>query len=104
MLKPASLLRTFELARFQEEYAAVSNRRIPPRPSISRPSPLLNSSPTITKTGGSSQPSLLGPPPPGFPPFQCLSVAEQTERRAKGLCFNCDEQFKPEHRCKAPQL
>ncbi|KAH9679855.1 hypothetical protein KPL71_026304 [Citrus sinensis] len=34
MLKPASLLQTFELARFQEEYAAVSNRRIPPRPNI----------------------------------------------------------------------
>ncbi|KAK9180900.1 hypothetical protein WN944_024036 [Citrus x changshan-huyou] len=105
MLKPASLLQTFELARFQEEYAAVSNRRIPPRPSMSRPSPpLLNSSPTITKTGGSSQPSLLSPPPPGLPPFRRLSVAEQTERRAKGLCFNCDEQFKPGHRCKAPQL
>lgn len=53
---------------------------------------------------GSSQPSLLGPPPPRSPPFRCLSVAEQTERRAKGLCFNCDEQFKPGHRCKAPQL
>ncbi|KAH9660390.1 hypothetical protein KPL70_024180 [Citrus sinensis] len=77
MVKPVSLLQTFELARFQEEYTAVSNRRIPPRPS---------------------------PPPPRSPPFRCLSVAEQTERRAKGLCFNCDEQFKPGHRCKAPQL
>ena len=105
MLKPASLLQTFELARFQEEYAAVSNRRIPPRPSMSRPSPpLLNSSPTITKSRGSSQPSLLGPPPSGFLPFRRLSIAKQTERRAKGLCFNCDEQFKPGHRCKAPQL
>ncbi|XP_052291764.1 uncharacterized protein LOC127900631 [Citrus sinensis] len=105
MLKHASLLQTFELARFQDEYAVVSNRKIPPRPSMSRPSPpLLNSSPTITKTEGSSQPSLLGPPPPGFPPFRRLSVAEQTERRAKGLCFNCDEQFKLGHRCKAPQL
>ncbi|KAH9657900.1 hypothetical protein KPL70_023267 [Citrus sinensis] len=103
MLKPASLLQTFE--QFQEEYAAVSNRRIPPRPTMSRPSPpLLNSSPTITKTGGSSQPSLLGPPPLGLPPFRRLSIAEQTERRAKGLCFNCDEQFKPGHRCKVPQL
>ncbi|KAK9195245.1 hypothetical protein WN943_003365 [Citrus x changshan-huyou] len=77
MLKPASLLQTFELARFQEEYAAVSNRRIPPRPS---------------------------PPLSGSPLFRRLSIAEKTERRAKGLCFNCDEQFKPGHRCKAPQL
>ena len=88
MLKPASLLQTFELARFQEEYVAVSSRRIPPRPSMSRPSPpLLNSSPKITKTGGSSQPSLLGPPPPGLPLLRRLSVAEQIERRAKGLCY-----------------
>lgn len=72
---------------------------------MSRPSPpLLSPSPTITKTGGSSQPSILGPPPPGLPPYPHLSVAEQAERRAKGLCFNCDEQFKPGHRCKAPQL
>ncbi|KAL9437226.1 hypothetical protein AB3S75_023138 [Citrus x aurantiifolia] len=81
ILKPASLLQTFELARFQEEYTAVSNRRIPPRPSMSRLSPpLLNSSPKITKTRGSSHPSLLGPPPLGLPLFRRLSIAEQIER------------------------
>lgn len=33
-----------------------------------------------------------------------LSLAEQQERREKGLCFNCDEQFRPGHGCKRPQF
>ncbi|XP_026416563.1 uncharacterized protein LOC113312001 [Papaver somniferum] len=33
-----------------------------------------------------------------------LSIAEQLDRKAKNLCFNCDEQLKPGHRCKRPQL
>ncbi|GJT96586.1 ty3-gypsy retrotransposon protein [Tanacetum coccineum] len=28
-----------------------------------------------------------------------LSFAEQQERRARGLCFNCDEKYRPGHRC-----
>ncbi|KAH7550330.1 hypothetical protein JRO89_XS13G0172800 [Xanthoceras sorbifolium] len=52
----------------------------------------------------SSTPSLLGPIPPRLPLYRRLLAAEQAERRTKGLCFNCDEQFKPGHRCKTPQL
>lgn len=29
-----------------------------------------------------------------------LTTAEQQDRRAKGLCFNCDERFTPGHHCK----
>lgn len=29
-----------------------------------------------------------------------LSQAEMATHRAQGLCFNCDEQFAPGHRCK----
>ncbi|GMY34251.1 MDIS1-interacting receptor like kinase 2-like [Fagus crenata] len=29
-----------------------------------------------------------------------LTPKELNERRNKGLCFNCDEQFSPRHRCK----
>ena len=54
MLKPTSLLQTFKLARFQEEYTIVSNRKIPYKPNVNRPSPqtplLLNSSPTKRPT------------------------------------------------------
>ncbi|GKE45756.1 hypothetical protein Tco_1473040, partial [Tanacetum coccineum] len=28
-----------------------------------------------------------------------LSFAEEQERRARGLCFNCDEKYHPGHRC-----
>ncbi|TXG57057.1 hypothetical protein EZV62_018370 [Acer yangbiense] len=33
-----------------------------------------------------------------------LSPAEQADRHSKGLCFNCDEQFKPGHHCQKLQL
>ncbi|KAH9745476.1 hypothetical protein KPL70_004085 [Citrus sinensis] len=33
-------------------------------------------------------------------PVRRLSQAELQERRAKGLCYNCNEKFVPGHRCK----
>ncbi|KAL4204514.1 hypothetical protein AMTRI_Chr01g132400 [Amborella trichopoda] len=33
-------------------------------------------------------------------PIKRLSLAELSERRAKELCFNCNEKFGPGHRCK----
>ncbi|KAK2979581.1 hypothetical protein RJ640_020073 [Escallonia rubra] len=33
-------------------------------------------------------------------PVKRLSPAELSERRAKGLCFNCNDKFAPGHRCK----
>lgn len=35
---------------------------------------------------------------PGSRPFKRLTAAEMTERREKGLCFNCDDKFTPGHR------
>lgn len=29
-----------------------------------------------------------------------LSRVKMAERRAKGLCYNCDEQYEPRHQCK----
>lgn len=34
------------------------------------------------------------------PVFCRFNAAEMAERKAKGLCFNCDETFLPGHRCK----
>lgn len=31
---------------------------------------------------------------------QTLTVEERKEQTAKGLCFNCDDQYFPGHRCK----
>ncbi|OIT08498.1 hypothetical protein A4A49_14467 [Nicotiana attenuata] len=38
-------------------------------------------------------------------PFKRLSTTELQSRREKGLCYNCDEKYTPNHKCKAlPQL
>ncbi|KAL5582270.1 hypothetical protein UlMin_014712 [Ulmus minor] len=36
--------------------------------------------------------------------FRRLSESEYQQKRAKGLCFRCDEKFSPGHRCKNRQL
>ena len=38
------------------------------------------------------------------PTMKRLSWEEMQKRRTQGLCFNCDEKFTPEHKCKGPQL
>ena len=35
-------------------------------------------------------------------PGRALTIAQVEERRAKGLCFYCDEKFVLEHRCAKP--
>ena len=37
-------------------------------------------------------------------PFRKLTEAEVAERKAKGLCFRCDEKFHRHHRCPKPEL
>jgi len=37
-------------------------------------------------------------------PIRHLSPAEMQDRRAKGLCFNCDEHFGSNDRCRAKQF
>ncbi|KAH9802546.1 hypothetical protein KPL71_001435 [Citrus sinensis] len=98
LFKPVSLLQTFELARFQEK-AITLQGNCSPIPAIQDPLPQLQSTPTPPA------PSLLGLVPSILPNnVKRLSSTEQAERRSKGLCFNCDEQFKPGHRCKQSQL
>ena len=36
--------------------------------------------------------------------FKCLTETEIQNKRAKGLCFRCDEKFSPGHRCKDKSL
>lgn len=42
------------------------------------------------------------PPAAGGVPIvrRTLTIEERKERSAKGLCFNCDEQYAPGHKCK----
>ena len=89
---------SISLARFQEK-AITLQGNCSPIPTIQDPLQQLQSTPTPPA------PSLLGPVPSILPNnVKRLSSAEQAKRRSKGLCFNCDEQFKPGHRCKQSQL
>ncbi|KAG9450237.1 hypothetical protein H6P81_010202 [Aristolochia fimbriata] len=40
----------------------------------------------------------------GAKPFRTLTQEEMDTKRAKGICFNCDERFTPGHHCKHFQL
>jgi hypothetical protein len=90
MLKPATLDAAMDLAISFEHLntviganaiAARLSRQI--RPMASPGATLLESS--------SSTPALV---------FKNLTLAEMDDRRAKGLCFNCEEKFVRGHRCK----
>ncbi|MCI02373.1 hypothetical protein A2U01_0023405, partial [Trifolium medium] len=94
--QPTSLNQAAGLARLQEEklqdLLRLAKSRpqhpwVPPTPSRPNPSP------------SSSAPLL--PTPPSRPRFRQLSPTEMADRREKGLCFNCDERFSRNHRCKA---
>lgn len=63
--------------------------------------------PKGNSSGGArpSTPELAAPPKatmalPNRRPLMQLSPVEMDERRAKGLCYNCDDKFTPGHRCK----
>lgn len=47
--------------------------------------------------------ALPAPPKPAIP-IRRLTQTEMLTRRAKGLCFNCDERFVRGHRCKTSQF
>nr|XP_011465313.1 PREDICTED: uncharacterized protein LOC105351720 [Fragaria vesca subsp. vesca] len=55
---------------------------------------------TATTRPNHTNPVQPTPPPNRFPRFRQLSPAEQRERRAKNLCFNCDEQYSENHVCR----
>ena len=62
-----------------------------------------------SRAPANSAAGVLGPPPsqrPNLSPtsFRRITTQEARERREKGLCFYCDEKFKPGHRCERPQL
>ncbi|XP_012848349.1 PREDICTED: uncharacterized protein LOC105968265 [Erythranthe guttata] len=43
-------------------------------------------------------------PPALLPPRRLLTREEMKARRMKGLCFNCDEQYSQNHKCKFSQI
>lgn len=83
MFKPKTLKEAISLARMRDEQLLRQKKAI--RPSFQSSS----SSPTKSKQST---------------PVKRLSWEEMQNRRAKGLCFNCDEKFFPGHRCSNLQL
>jgi hypothetical protein len=69
-----------------------------------------NSHSLLINTSNSHQPGLLATPAQNFTyksnskPTKSLRNKELNERRAKGLCFWCDEKFVTGHRCKNKKL
>lgn len=90
VMQPQSLPKAIGLAKLLEaklQEGRTSNPRYP-------------KSPATVSSG-----SVLGQPPPtSTTPIRRLTPAEQAERRAKGLCFNCDEKFSHGHKCKSRQF
>lgn len=108
LLSPHTLLQAYTIAKQQEETTsalvpAVSKRQssrspfnrssYPPTP----PPPLPNPPSKWTTPNPSTSANI----PSGV---RRLSIVEQQERRAKNLCFNCDEQYRPGYHSKRPQL
>lgn len=62
-----------------------------------------NSSSVLINTSNSHQPGLLATRARNFT-YKSLRNKELNERRAKGLCFWCDEKFVTGHRCKNKRL
>nr|KYP64598.1 Transposon Ty3-G Gag-Pol polyprotein [Cajanus cajan] len=68
------------------------------------PSTIVPNSSLLSKSKGPT-PSINTSPPPTPPlPIKCLSSQQLQERRATGLCYNCEEKFHPGHRCSTPKF
>lgn len=101
--QPHSLVEAIGVARLIEEKNKLQ---------IRNPSSFRTQVTTIPPKGSSNPMSdLLGRPPsqrvnlPTNPAaVHQISNQEAQERRAKGLCYYCDDKFIPGHRCSRPQL
>ncbi|OVA07470.1 hypothetical protein BVC80_8715g19 [Macleaya cordata] len=114
MFKPRDMLTVMGLARLQEEQL-LATKQLPrhlntgsqPKLLVAssynyRPSPRphLPSQPYHSTT----QPNLLGPPPPSLPPVQRVSASDMKDRRERGLCYHCDEKYFFGHTYKNPKI
>ncbi|KAL5779345.1 hypothetical protein ACOSQ2_010082 [Xanthoceras sorbifolium] len=85
MFKPKSLNEAISLARMKDEQLTRHRKFIRP----------FNQS--NTKVPSPTKPKIALP-------MKRLSWDEMQRKRARGLCFNCDERFTPGHKCQGPKL
>lgn len=99
---PPSLAQTIDTARMHEATmeGAAKRNRTQTRSSIYSPNVVRKgySNPTTVTPEINSNPHTLQPT------RKLLSTAEMRARREKGLCYNCEEQFTPGHKCKKSHM
>ncbi|XP_058767801.1 uncharacterized protein LOC131641513 [Vicia villosa] len=94
--KPTTISQAIGLAKLIESKILEAKPKFPKTFSntFNRPSQV---QPSFSPYPTNPKPVPLNPPP--RLPIKRLSSAQIQERRAQGLCFNCDEKFIPGHRC-----
>lgn len=113
-LEPTSLASAQRLARRYEAKLSDIRAARTNRPSTWQFSPKPVNGPILPSTTSQAHPFphspahqttiTNNPRPQPTGPFRQLSPFEQRERRAKGLCFHCDEQYSKTHICKKPVM
>ncbi|XP_058776595.1 uncharacterized protein LOC131650912 [Vicia villosa] len=96
--KPTSISQAIGLAKLIESKLRESKPKIQKAFSTTFPRPTSNPS-TLFPSPTTPKPVPQNSPPKL--PIKRLSSAQIQERRAQGLCFNCDDKFIPGHRCSA---
>jgi hypothetical protein len=86
-----SLTQVIHLARLQEE-KFLDHAPFPPK--------LFQPAPSTGSSSSSFKPTLTVTPVKANTPIKRLTSDELQARRAKGLCYNCDERFQLGYRCK----
>ncbi|PNX92970.1 Ty3/gypsy retrotransposon protein, partial [Trifolium pratense] len=102
-LRPMSLTQATALAKLQEDKIADRRRFFKNKPNsqqISSSSNPFGPPPSTPPLPTPNTLPLLPPPKPNRPNFRKLSPEEMASRREKGLCYNCDETFTPQHKCR----
>jgi len=108
--RPQTITQAIGLAKLIEAKLKDSRNRPqrmisqPFSPNYTRPRPTIsNTTLTPTPPQPTSTPSTTPPKPNSIPPtklhVKCLNQAQVQERRALGICYNCDEKFIPGHKC-----
>ncbi|XP_058742588.1 uncharacterized protein LOC131615102 [Vicia villosa] len=102
--KPTSISQAIGLAKLIESKLKESKQKFTkPFSTFQKPSPTPPTTQNFKPHPSSAQPNLTTQKSPNQQqpkfPIRKLTQAQLQERRAQGLCFNCDEKFITGHRC-----
>ena len=110
MQQPGNLGVAMNMARALERKQRVSQGLLTSRTNMNWPAPKPTGSGAViptnknsnAKEGGQTAKPIESSSKAGSstPFFKKLTRAEMAERRAKGLCYNCDESYSAGHKCK----